>query len=253
MALLRTFATMRLLGLAASLGVLAACASTPAAPSTAPAPADVPVAAPPASAPRFDEAIAAFEAADRLAPPTPCSTLFVGSSSIRFWSSLNQDFPDYPVMNRGFGGSTVWEVNAYFDRVVAPYKPSRIVFYAGENDINDGRTPDDVYADFAAFMAKKDKALGQTPVWFISVKPSKLRWAMQDRMTAVNGKVKALADARPDLAFIDVVPAMLGPDGEPKDIFLADRLHMTPEGYALWTPLVRAALAKGQPVKAPGC
>lgn len=257
MAVLKTIALMRMLGLAASLGALAACASTPAAPSAAGATTatvdTAPALTPPPSAPRFDDAIAAFEAADRLAPPAACSTLFVGSSSIRFWSSLNQDFPDYPVMNRGFGGSTIWEVNAYFDRVVAPYKPSRIVFYAGENDLNDGRTADAAYADFAAFMAKKDKALGKTPVWFISVKPSKARWSIQDTMTAVNDKVKALADKRPDLAFIDVVPAMLGPDGQPKDIFLADRLHMTPAGYGLWTPLVKDALAKGQAVKAPGC
>lgn len=245
---------LRLAALALGLGSLAACASTPAAPAAPSAPAELPPAfTPPPSAPRFDDAIAAFETADRVAPPAACSTLFVGSSSIRFWTSVAQDFPEFPVMNRGFGGSTIWEVNAYFDRIVAPYKPSRIVFYAGENDINDGRSPEAAYADFVAFLAKKDKALGATPVWFMSIKPSKARWALQDRMTEVNNKVRALADKRPDLAYIDIVPAMLGPDGQPKDIFLADRLHMTPAGYALWTPIVKDALAKGQAAKAPGC
>jgi len=249
---------MRVLALSASLGALAACASAPGASGPAEATASIaaelpPPVTPPPSAPRFDSAIAAFEATDRASPPAACPTLFVGSSSIRYWDSLSQDFPDYPVMNRGYGGSTVWETNAYFDRIVAPYKPSRIVYYAGENDLNEGRTPDEVYADFAAFMAKKDKALGTTPVWFVSIKPSKARWAKQALITEANAKVKALADRRPDLAYIDVVPAMLGPDGQPKDIFKADRLHMTPEGYALWTPLVKDALAKGQKVKAPGC
>jgi lysophospholipase L1-like esterase len=248
---------LRLTALAFGLGALAACASTPAASYAASGAAATietpPVVTPPPSAPRFDDSIKAFEAADRVAPPPSCATLFVGSSTVRFWTSLAQDFPDYPVINRGYGGSTVWEANAYFDRLVAHYKPSRIVFYAGENDINEGRTPDDVYADFANFMAKKDKALGQTPVWFVSIKPAKARWALQDKMSATNDKVKALAEKRPDLAYIDIVPAMLGPDGQPKDVFLADRLHMTPAGYALWAPIVKDALAKGQKVKAPGC
>lgn len=221
-------------------------------------------AANPGVKPRFDAAIDAFEAADKTAMPPKCATLFVGSSTIRFWSSLKEDFPDRQVVNRGFGGSTVWEIDDYFSRVVTPYHPRAIVFYAGDNDLADvparngnpavpGHTPDQVYADFVTFMKLKDKALGKTPVWFISVKPSKLRWDIQDKMTAVNAKVKALADKRNDLAYIDIVPAMLKPDGTPKDIFREDRLHMTPDGYALWAPIVEKALAEGQKDKAPGC
>jgi len=214
-----------------------------------------PVQSPPPGAPRFDAAIAAFEEADKAAVPPKCATLFVGSSTVRFWSTLKEDFPDRTVINRGFGGSTVWEVDAYFDRVVTPYKPKEIVFYAGDNDLaaNPPRSPDTVYADFVHFLSLKDKALGKTPVYFISVKPSKLRWEIQDRMMAVNAKVKALADRRDDLAYIDIVPIMLKPDGTPKDIFREDRLHMTPEGYQLWAPIVDAALDAGQKAKAPGC
>lgn len=203
--------------------------------------------------PAFDEAIAAFATADAAAMPPACATLFVGSSSIRFWRSLKEDFPDRVVINRGFGGSTIWEVNHYFDRVVAPYKPKEIVFYAGENDINAGRTPDQAYADFVQFMRLKEKALGGTPVWYIAAKPSKLRVDQFEEQTALNASVTALAEARDDLAFIDVVGAMLKPDGTPKDIFVEDNLHMTPEGYALWTPIVDAALDAGQNARAPGC
>ena len=93
--------------------------------------------------------------------PPKCATLFVGASSIRFWRTLKEDFPDRTVIQRGFGGSTVWEVNPYFDRVVAPYHPKEIVFYAGENDLWIAkRTPDEAYADFVQFMKLKDKALG---------------------------------------------------------------------------------------------
>jgi lysophospholipase L1-like esterase len=220
-------------GFAACL--LSACATHAALPDLAQSP--------PGKAPAFDAAIAAFEAADRTAMPPRCATLFVGASSIRFWRSLKEDFPDRTVINRGFGGSTIWEVDHYFDRVVAPYRPREIVFYAGENDLNAGRTPDEAYADFVQFMRLKEKALGATPVWFISAKPSKLRFDQLEKQSALNAKLRALAD----------MPAMQKPDGTPKDIFVEDNLHMTPEGYALWTPLVDAALDAGQSAKAPGC
>ena len=232
----------------AALALLASTACT----TTAPLP-DL-TQTPPPRAPRFDDAIAAFEAGDKAAMPSKCATLFVGASSIRFWKSLKEDFPDRTVINRGFGGSTVWEVDHYFDRVVAPYYPKEIVFYAGENDLwVDKRTADDIYADFVQFMRLKEKALGATPVWFISAKPSKQRFEQFAQQANLNAKVKALADTRDDLAYIDIVPAMLKPDGKPKDIFVADDLHMTPEGYTLWTPIVDAALDAGQSAKAPGC
>ena len=242
------------LGLGAGLA-LGGCLA--AAPPSMPAPAPAPLAANAKAAetarPRFEEAIAAFEAADKLAMPPKCATLFVGSSTIRFWSSLKEDFPNRQVINRGFGGSTVWEVDDYFARVVTPYQPAAIVFYAGDTDLAAGHTPDQVYGDFLKFMKLKDDALAKTPVWFIAVKPSKLRWDIEDKMTAVNNKVIALADRRDDLAYIDIVPVMLKPDGTPKDIFREDRLHMLPEGYALWTPIVTKALNEGQKAKAPGC
>ncbi|RYY97082.1 MAG: hypothetical protein EON61_20665 [Alphaproteobacteria bacterium] len=236
----------RIITALAVLAVNACATANPALP-------DLAQTAPPV-APRFAEAIAAFEASDKTAMPPKCATLFVGASSIRFWKSLKEDFPDRTVINRGFGGSTVWEVDHYFDRVVAPYHPKEIVFYAGENDLwIDKRTPDEIYADFVQFMRLKDKALGTTPVWYISAKPSKQRFEQFATQVDLNAKVKALADQRDDLAFIDIVPAMLKPDGTPKDIFVADDLHMTPDGYALWTPIVDAALDAGQSAKAPGC
>ncbi len=236
-----------ILALAASVA-LAAC-TTPAQP--APAASIQRLATP---APRFDAAIAAFGEQDKANPPPKCAILFVGSSTIRFWSSLKEDFPKYQVINRGFGGSTVWEINHYFDQVVKPYQPKQIVYYAGDNDIGSSHhSPEQVYADFQTFMKLKTEALGKTPVWFIALKPSKLRFDMLPEMQDVNARVKAMADRRDDLAFIDIVPMMLKPDGTPKDIFREDGLHMTPEGYKLWTPLVEAALDAGQRGKAPSC
>jgi lysophospholipase L1-like esterase len=220
---------MRRLAIAFTLAALGAPAfAQPAAPPT------------PAKGPeRFAPEIAAFAAADREHLPAPCGFLFTGSSSIRFWKSLSTDMAPIPVINRGFGGSTVADVDYYFDKVVAPYRPRAIVFYAGENDVSAGEAPKDVAADFVRFMGLKDKALGAaTPVYFISLKPSKLRWAERDQQAEVNAEIRALAAKRRDLHYVDVVPAMLA-DGKPKDIYVADGLHMTPQGYALWTAVVR--------------
>lgn len=200
-----------------------------------------PAAVQPRGPERFAPEIAAFAAADAQAKPPPCGFLFIGSSSIRFWSSLDRDMAPLPVINRGFGGSEISDVDDDFDRVVAPYHPRAIVFYAGENDIAAGKTPDQVAADFARFMDLKTKALGATPVYFISLKPSKLRFEQVDRQTQTNAKILAMAGRRKDLRFIDVVPAMLQ-NGQPKDIYRPDRLHMTADGYAIWTAIIRPIL-----------
>jgi lysophospholipase L1-like esterase len=239
--------------LAALAGLLmAACATFASDP--APSAGSGAVAAPaPIDLDRLAPEITAFEASDRADMPPPCADLFVGSSSIRFWRTLKQDFPDRTVINRGFGGSTIAEVNHFFSRIVTPYRPRRIIFYAGENDLDRGVTPAAAYEDFRTFIRLKDKALGDTPVWYISAKPSKLRIGQLPAQTDLNNRIRALSDRRRDLAYIDVVGPMMTPDGVPRDIFVADNLHMTPAGYAIWTPVVEAALAAGQPARAPGC
>jgi lysophospholipase L1-like esterase len=187
---------------------------------------------------RFAPEIAAFAAADRAHMPAPCGFLFVGSSSIRYWKTLAADMAPAAALNRGFGGSTIADVDYYFDQVVTPYRPRAIVFYAGENDLSAGAAPGAVTADFARFMDLKTKTLGEAPVYFISLKPSKLRWVQRDAQAQVNAQIQALAAQRHDLHYVDVVPAMLT-DGVPKDIYVADGLHMTPDGYKLWTDVLR--------------
>ena len=186
-----------------------------------------------------------FVEADRENPPPPCQVLFVGSSSFVKWKdTLADDMAPMPVINRGFGGSHIEYVNRWFDTLVAPYRPRAIVFYAGENDIDAGKPVAQVLADFDEFMRRKTKALGRTPVYFISVKPSKLRFAQLSLQTSVNQAIRSRAARRHDLHYIDVVPAMLE-NGQPRDIFGPDGLHMNREGYVIWTRLVRAALLPG--------
>lgn len=208
-------------------------------------------AGPSADAP-FAAEIAAFLAADRAARPGACQYLFVGSSSIRMWATLAEDMAPLPVINRGFGGSTIADVNAYFDLIVAPYLPRAIIFYAGENDIDAGASPADVAGRFAAFMGLKRRALGDTPVYFVSLKPSRLRAMQFERQSEANALIAAMADEAEDLVFIDVVPAMLEAGGE-RLLFIEDGLHLNAEGYAVWREGIRAALAAPAPTRAPRC
>src|SRR5690606_30928991 len=147
---------------------------------------------------------AQFTAADQASPPAACRVLFVGSSSIRMWTTLSEDMAPLPVINRGFGGSHIEHVNRWFDALVAVNQRSAIVLYAGENDVADGKTTQRVLADFAAFMKRKTAALGDTPVYFISLKPSKLRFGQLAQQSEVNAAIRKLAAKRADLQYIDV-------------------------------------------------
>lgn len=197
--------------------------------------------------------VARFVQSDRLSPPAPCQVLFVGSSSIARWKdTLAADMAPMPVINRGFGGSHIEYVNRWFDQIVAPYRPRAIVFYAGENDIDAGKSVDRVIADFDEFMRRKTQALGNTPVYFISLKPSKLRFAELPLQSQVNDAIRTRASGRSDLHYIDVASEMLE-KGRPKELFGPDALHMNAAGYQVWTRAVRAALLPLTEVEAQSC
>jgi lysophospholipase L1-like esterase len=207
--------------------------------------------------PALEQALAAevtrFVEADRVSPPAPCQVLFVGSSTIARWKdTLAADMAPMPVINRGFGGSHIEYVNRWFDQIVAPYRPRAIVFYAGDNDIDAGKSTEQVVADFDEFMRRKTHALGRTPVFFLAIKPSKRRFAEFPAQSRVNAAIRARAGKRADLHFIDVVAPMLE-NGKPRDVFESDGLHMTAAGYAIWTRLVRAALLPGTEAEARRC
>jgi lysophospholipase L1-like esterase len=194
--------------------------------------------------PRWETNIQKFEAADRQSPPPQNAVLFIGSSSIVNWKTLARDFPDVPTINRGFGGSQIADSTRFVDRIVVPYRPLRIVFYAGDNDIAAGKSPESVLADFAAFVTKVRAGLPDVPIVFISIKPSISRWKMHETMEKANRLIRDWAALQKDVTYVDVWTPMLGADGKPRPELLGpDRLHMTPAGYVLWksilTPYVR--------------
>jgi lysophospholipase L1-like esterase len=191
----------------------------------------------------WETEIAAFEAADKTNPPPKNAILFIGSSSIRMWRSLAEDFPEHRVINRGFGGSQIIDSVHYVARIVAPYHPSQIVMYAGGNDIHGGKTPEQVFSDFKDFVGKVRQALPETEIDYISIAPNRSRWAEVKRVKAANRLIEDYIKENRSLRFINVFPHMLGPDGEPKpDIYLEDKLHMNAKGYELWRGIVRPYL-----------
>jgi lysophospholipase L1-like esterase len=187
---------------------------------------------------RWQKDIAAFQMMDVTnRPPADC-IVFVGSSSIRLWKTLAQDFPELPVVNRGFGGSQLADSVNYAEQIITPYHPRQVLIYAGGNDINAGKAPELVFGDFVALVKTIRAGAPRAKIAYISSAPNPARWAQVEKVRKLNSLVKAYCE-RHGCTFIDVWPLMLGADGLPKpDIYVADRLHMNAKGYAIWREAV---------------
>lgn len=180
-----------------------------------------------------------FTQQDATQPPPRDAVVFVGSSSIVKWTTLERDFPGVKVINRGFGGSELWDSVTFADRIVTPYQPRIVVVYAGDNDLNAGKTPETVFADFKAFVAKVHAKLPQTRIVYIGIKPSPSRWKIHQAGEKANALIAAECARDKRLRFVDIWKPMLDAKGEPRrELFVADMLHLNAAGYAVWTPLV---------------
>jgi lysophospholipase L1-like esterase len=191
----------------------------------------------------WETEIAAFETSDKTNPPPKDAILFVGSSSIRLWQSLAHDFPEHTVINRGFGGSHLADCASLVNRVVTPYRPKMVLLYAGDNDIAEGKTPEEVFADFKTFVERLYAALPKTRIAYISIKPSITRRQLLDNVKATNRLIEDYARKKKNLVFIDVFTPMLNSDNEPrKELFTSDGLHLNGAGYELWASIIRPYL-----------
>lgn len=227
----------RHLVLASLLILLTACASAPPAPQGPPSiPEQV-------SKADWEQDMQRFAAQDAASPPPRHGVVFVGSSSIRLWETLAADFPGVPVINRGFGGSELRDSTFYADRIVIPYAPRQIVLYAGENDLQMGRTPQQVAADFRTFVERVRRDLPKVRIAYISNKPSPLRAGLLEAQRQANALIKTEA-GRLHVDYIDVFTPMLDANGQPRqELFVEDRLHMNRAGYELWRQKVAPYLA----------
>ena len=166
--------------------------------------------------------------------------VFYGSSSIRLWDSLAEDIGPQ-VLNLGFGGSTLEACNYYFARLIEPVNPRSLLLYAGDNDLGDGRSEEQVLASFRSLADQVESSLGPIPFGFISVKPSPSRSAILKRIFRFNEMVRREIESRASGYFVDVFPAMLDSTGRPRaKFFLADGLHLSREGYRLWSRMLQS-------------
>lgn len=192
----------------------------------------------------FEKDIQAFEAQDKQTPPPSNAILFTGSSSIVYWNNLPQYYPGKVVLKRGFGGSELSHVRHFADRVIIRYQPKQLVLYAGENDIATGKqTAEQTYKRLVDLFRYVRRKLPATTFTFIAIKPSPSRRQFWPANEEANRLIKRYLDRKPNTQFVDIRPAMLGPNGQPiPEIFKADSLHMNDKGYQLWAPVLQPYL-----------
>jgi lysophospholipase L1-like esterase len=194
---------------------------------------------------RWEKNIAAFEAQDRENPPPKGALLFIGSSTIVRWKTLAEDYPEHKTINRGFGGSQIEDSAYYADRVIIPCAPRAVFLRAGGNDLNAGKSVEQVFNDYKNFVAKVHAKLPETDLYFISLSPSIARWKQHEQEKELNNRVKEFIAGKPHLKYIETYDMVLGADGQPRpELFVEDKLHFNAEGNKLLAERVRPHLPK---------
>lgn len=198
---------------------------------------------------RFEEAVRAFEAEDRAMMPPEGAIVVTGSSSIRRWHpTLKQDLAPLTVIPRGFGGSTMQDVEHFLERIVLAYEPRAVVIYEGDNDTGAyGVPPAEIAGRLEAIVDRIHTALPATRVYVMSVKPSLARAAVWDKAQETNALYQALAAGNGLVSYIDVATPFLGADGKVlDDVFIEDGLHLNEKGTRIWAATIKAALMAGE-------
>lgn len=195
----------------------------------------------------FYNEIAAFKEQDKKSPPAKHAILFTGSSSFRMWNNIQEDFPGYTILNRGFGGSTLQDVIYYVKDIIFLYQPKQLVIYCGENDLasSDTVTASMVIDRFRYLFTLVRKKYPKIPIVFVSIKPSPSRERLLSRVKEANAGIRKFLAKQPNTSFADVFHKMIGKDGQINTgLFLEDNLHMNKSGYAIWQSTIKPFLLK---------
>jgi len=197
--------------------------------------------------PAFWDDVQAFKKQDSLHFPGTNKILFVGSSSFTRWTDVQTYFPSYPIINRGFGGSTLVDQIRYVNEVVYPYRPKQIVIYCGENDLaaSDTVSARTVYNRFRQLFNLIRNKFPNVPVLYVSMKPSPSRQLLMSRMREGNKLIRDFLKTKKQTGFIDVYKEMIDDEGKPiAELFVEDNLHMNKKGYAIWKKVIEPYLKK---------
>jgi len=161
--------------------------------------------------------------------------VFTGSSSVRLWASLSEDFPELTILNTGFGGSTYAELFHYRHELIGQYTPDMVIIYEGDNDVTGSDTVDEIFDKAQELYSYLAQELPETKVFILAAKPSPLRWNLKPLYDALNTHFADFALENDQFTYINIWNPMLGENGKPlPSIFLPDSLHMNKAGYLIW-------------------
>lgn len=195
--------------------------------------------------PPFWNDIQRFKKTDSTQQPAKNGILFVGSSSFTKWTDVQQYFPAYPIINRGFGGSSLPDVIRYADDIIFPYQPKQVVVYCGDNDLaaSDTVSAATVTARFQQLFQLIRSRMPEVEIAYVSIKPSPSRARLMPKMIEANKQIRAFLRTQKHAAFIDVFKPMLNKNGQPREeLFIEDRLHMNATGYTIWQKAIQPHL-----------
>ncbi|WP_313996919.1 GDSL-type esterase/lipase family protein [Xanthocytophaga flava] len=194
---------------------------------------------------RWEKDIQEFEKLDTTEKYAENAILFTGSSSIRLWKTIEKDMAPYPVIQRGFGGSTMSDVAYYIKRIVYPHQFRAVVVFVA-NDISGkitDKTPEEVLNLFTYIHHTIRNKFPDKPIYFIEITPTNSRWTEWPKIQKVNDMAKQFCQSRPNTYFIETASLYLGADGKPNaSLFAEDQLHQNWEGYKIWTKAIKDKL-----------
>lgn len=196
----------------------------------------------------YDNDIKTILAYDRIYKIPEHPIVFVGSSSVRMWTGLQEAFGKYNVINRGIGGAVIDDIAYYADQLIIHYKPRQVVLYVGDNDLGSANETADTIANKTIALYKQIRtALPDVPFVYISIKPSPSREKYREKIEAANKLLKRFFDGEPHVNFIDVYSRMLAKDGSFRgELFQSDMTHMLPLGYAIWEKALEPVLVRNR-------
>ena len=195
----------------------------------------------------YAEDIEDLLAQTRAGPPPEGAVVFTGSSSIRLWSTLKRDMDPLPIIQHGFGGAKLGDVEFYADQLVTPFDPQAVVVFAGTNDLQPhaSKPPEVLLRTYQAFVTRVRIDLPDVPIYFIGITPTPRRWVIWDQAQETNRLIRDWSDQDPNLLYIETGPALLGENGQPDpENYRLDKLHLSDEGYAIWTEIIRTRLMR---------
>ena len=199
------------------------------------------------NSPAFWSDIQAFKKQDSIQKPAANAILLIGSSSFTKWKDVGNYFPGYTIINRGFGGSTLIDVIRYSYELVMPYQPKQVIIYCGENDLasSENISADEVLVRVKTLFGIIRTNFPKATIDYVSIKPSPVRASIQPRVKEANKIIKAFLAKQKNAGFIDIYDAMLDANGNMREeLYIGDRLHMKPEGYAIWKKIMEPYLLK---------